>query len=175
MLALPVSWLLWQEVRAPGERFVVESDEFGDRSGRVPVWRTTASLIPSYAALGTGFGTFEDVFDFHRPPEVRQRWDHAPNDWLQWALEGGIPCALFALCEIGAACGIRPGGFVSPAGRSILATSVFAALLTMTLYGLVDFCLRIPANAMLFASILGVTGNVGWAPTVGPREPRRLS
>ena len=116
-------------------------------------------MIPEYAVVGAGFGTFENAFDLHRPPEIKQRWDHAHNDWLQLTIEGGLLCTVGALLVLLGALGIRPDVPGATMGHSMLPVCLIAAILAIAIHSTVDFCLRIPANAVLLAVILGLSAN----------------
>jgi O-antigen ligase len=163
VLLLPILWFLWQEVRAPAERFFAPRKEITSLSGRLPVWRTAPKIFSEYPILGSGLGTFEVAFDLNRPPEIKRRWDHAHNDWLQSMIEGG---SLSAGCLILLFWYVIGGRSYPPRALTdtlIFGTCILAAILGIGLFSLVDFCLRIPAVATILAMIIGLDASAAWS------------
>ena len=160
-----VLFLLWQDVRAPGERFVSPATTVGLLKGRVPIWGASLRMVPEYAILGTGYGTFESAFVLYRPPTIVNLWNHAHNDWLQALTEGGVGAGL--ICFLVLYLALRQMSPRAPPlrhGVSIL-DGAAASLVAISLHSLVDFCLRIPAIAVLLAFVLGMRASVGAHPT----------
>jgi len=173
----PALWLMWQEVKAPGARFVADGQEITSLSGRTPVWRSSLDILRDYPLLGSGIGTFEDAFILYRPSAVRLRWDHAHNDWLQVGTEAGL-VGLGAALWLVLATLRRARGPSRPAadGRPYHAC-IGAAVTGAALHAVVDFGLRIPAIAVLAAVLAGMSWIVGsWtsrpAPGVIPLDGR---
>jgi len=160
-LAIPLLSLLWLEIRAPGERFAAVGNELSSRTGRLAVWRTTVDLIGAHPLLGYGLGTFESAYGPHRAFAARIRYDHAHNDWLEALLEGGIGAVLVLAGLLGLA--VRPAfareGRASE--RSGLAKCAAGGVLAIALHSLTDFCLRIPAIAVLLAVLLAILAREG--------------
>lgn len=156
-LLVPTAYLFWQEVEAPGERFF-ESVEPNVASfgGRLPVWQATLGIVQEFPLTGTGIGTFEPSFLLYRPPEVRNRWDHAHNDWLQGLAEGG-PLTVAALGALFVVLW-RAAGASSPfTGRPPMAASaLLASVGAAMVHGLVDFGARIPAIGITLAVLVGL-------------------
>ena len=150
VLILPITWLLWQEVRAPGERFLLNERQIATVGGRAVVWQSSLRMVPDYPILGTGYGTYEDAFALYRPSEVRLRWDHAHNDWLQVLVEGGA----IAVAAVGVLL-IQLIRLMIGRKRSILDVCVLAGIVGTALHATVDFGLRIPAIAATVAAIVG--------------------
>lgn len=121
---------------------------------RFTVWRTIVEFAPSYFPLGSGIGSFVEVFKVHEPGEMlaQSYWNHAHNDWLEWAMEGGIAAlALMALAV---------GGWATKAfgllqnrhrGRIEFQLALAGAIILFVLgaWSLVDYPLRTPALASL--------------------------
>jgi O-antigen ligase len=168
VLALPVLWLSWQQVRAPGERFVSESEHLRHLSGRLPTWTASAPMLRSYAVLGAGYGTYDRLFYLYRPPEKRARPRHAHNDWLQSAIEGGVlvtGAMLWILIGVIRA-GPRAGDDPGDEKNRLLRGALTAAAVVVAFHALVDFSLRIPAVAVLAAVVAGAA--VGAAAQAAP-------
>jgi O-antigen ligase len=156
ILILPVGWFLWQEVRAPAERFAAPREEVVSIGGRLPTWRVTSTLVASAPLLGSGLGTFRPAFEAHRTADVKAGWDHAHNDWLESAAEAGVPGTLLLLILLFRLATRRlepPEGGREPAA---IAWCITASIAGIALYSALDFCLRIPANAVLLAALVGL-------------------
>jgi len=153
LVAIPVAALSWSEIRAPGERFL-ETGQVADAGGRLPIWRSTLSIVRDYPLLGSGLGTYDAVSLLYRTPEQPVRPEHAHNDWLQSAAEGGLPTAALAVWLLLAV--LRPRALLRRAPRpAALTAGLAAALLALGFHALVDFPLRIPALTALTACLAG--------------------
>jgi len=146
---------LWQDARAPGERFLGDAEGIETLNSRVPVWRAALGLVRDYPLAGSGYGTFEAAFANRRPAGVSNRWDHAHNDWLQTLIEGGAPAALAALWLTALCLGPRRRRAVSGPPAPGLAAAR-AGLAAVGVHALVDFPLRIPAIAVAVALAVGL-------------------
>jgi O-antigen ligase len=149
---LPALLLSWQQLRAPGERFVTDVEGIATLNKRLPVWKTGASIVPSYAAIGVGWGTFESGFQMVQPSS-RVRWRHAHNDWLQSAIEGGVAAPVLAALILWLAwtAAQRNGGPPNPLRKCIVAGTAALAF-----HCVLDFPLRVPAIGVLAACFLGL-------------------
>ena len=170
LLAVPTVWLLVQDVRAPGERFLSQGTRISTLDLRARVWRAGGAMVADYPTLGTGLGTFEEAFDAYRPPEVDHVWHHAHNDWLQSLIEAGPPgllamLALLALTLTGSGERWGPGWT-----RWVHVTPVTAGILAIAAHSAVDFCLRVPANAVLAAFLVGCAAGPIWSERVLRRK-----
>jgi O-antigen ligase len=61
--------------------------------GRREIARSTLAMIANRPWTGFGMGTFAAVYPAYAVFDVGQTVEHAHNDWLEWAAEGGIPYA----------------------------------------------------------------------------------
>ena len=141
--------------QAPGERFLTVRDEIFGRTGRPAVWRDALGLVSARPLLGYGYGTFESAFPSVQSGEIDLRFDHAHNDWLEWATEGGLPLlaaavALYALALRGTARSLSPGF------SAAFAIASRGALIALGLHAMWDFSLRIPAVAVTCAVLMGI-------------------
>ena len=129
-----------------------------DIESRAVVYALIVDAIGDAPLLGTGYGTFPDVFPLYRDGSVLQttRWQRAHNSYLENALELGVPAAT-ALCVAIAACarccwlGIR-----RRRRRRIYPMVGVALTATVAAHAWVDFSLQIPAVGIGYAFILGI-------------------
>ncbi len=128
-----------------------EVDEF-----RFTVWQTIADFAPAYLPLGSGIGSFIEIFKVHEPGELlgQSYWNHAHNDWLEWAMEGGIPAIILMVAAV-LAWLMRSVTLLknSHTGRIEVQLGLAGAIILFILGGwsLVDYPMRTPALASLAA------------------------
>ncbi len=142
---------------------------------RWQIWRDTLPMIRDHLWLGSGLETYGVLSDSYRSFYSDLRWAQAHNDYLQWLAETGLVGAALAVWFLVALA--RRGaeklhqlaeGAASGSERRLVAAALTGCLLVL-LHSLVDFPLRIPANALLFSALLAMVA----APTspAGPSEP----
>jgi O-antigen ligase len=149
---LPAVFLSWQQMRAPGERFLADADRLTTLNRRLPVWEAGASMIPSYATVGVGWGNFGNAFQMYQPSS-RLRWRHVHNDWLQTAIEGGVvaPVLLLWLLWLALTASRRTHGHPAPIRKCLT-----AGIVALAFHCILDFPLRIPAIGVLLACFIGL-------------------
>lgn len=109
---------------------VVGTDVLWKRAGdpdplghRPEIAGATLEMIAERPWTGFGVGTFETVYPAFARFDIGQVVNHAHNDWLEWAAEGGIPFLL--LLSVFAAWHLRPA-FRSVWGIGVAAVFVHA-------------------------------------------------
>ncbi|WP_305097517.1 O-antigen ligase family protein [Croceibacterium aestuarii] len=123
---------------------------------RLQVFQPLVELAFRYMPLGTGFGTFPDVYKVYEPKDLLmfQYLNHAHDDLLELAIEAGIPgLALLALLLIWWGVTVarlwRRGNDEEPLIDLARAGSVGTGLLLLA--SVVDYPLRTPALGAIFA------------------------
>ena len=124
---------------------------------RSEIYSRTLVAIEDRPMLGTGLGTFADVYRSYRTEETRPGVVvMAHNDYLEIALELGIPAGILlvlAIVSLAVICvrgvWIRRRSYEYPALG-------FAACVLVGTHSLVDFSLQIPAIAATFSLVLGL-------------------
>jgi tetratricopeptide (TPR) repeat protein len=141
----------------------------GDTSGdyRLDVARDTLRLAAARPILGTGLGAYADAFPAFKSAHGEVRTTHAEDDALELLAETGLAgLAIAGWLAVVAVRGLterlRHGR--DPFRKSI-AVGAAGAVAALALHSLADFNLRLPANALVFASLLGLAA--------APREPPR--
>ena len=145
--------------------FSGRTDSSGDY--RLDVARDTMRLWAAHPVLGAGLGAYADAFPAFKRAHGDVRTTHAENDALEFVAEGGvaglaIAAWLAVLAARGLADRLRHGR--DPFRKSI-AVGAAGAIAALAVHSLFDFNLRLPANALVFASLLGLAA--------APREPAR--
>jgi O-antigen ligase len=59
-------------------------------SHRRQLYASTVAMVAERPALGHGLGTFEEAYPRFATFDMDRRVNHAHNDWLEWAAEGGL-------------------------------------------------------------------------------------
>ena len=127
-----------------------------DWEKRLEIYSQTVKAIEDAPLLGTGLGTYASVYRSYRTEDVRPGVHMAHNDYLELALELGIPAAaVLVLSVVMLALVCVRGVRVRRADIEIPAAGVAVCTL-VGIHALVDFSLQIPAVAITFALVLGV-------------------
>lgn len=127
--------------------------------GRWKIFDAVIQAIGEFFPLGSGAGTFEAVMRrFHPADFPGATINHAHNDYLEWLLELGLVAAV--LIAVWLLFYVRQWGRVWKRGEwtpfRFAQAGAGIALFLMLLHTLVDFNLRIPANAVFAAFLAAV-------------------
>ena len=133
-----------------------------DWQTRAEIHAQTRRAIRDAPALGTGLGTFEAVYRVYRTGRFEAAVARAHNDYLEIALELGIPAAACFVAALAALALLCAAGTFIRRRHAGLPAAGFAACTLVGTHALVDFSLQIPAVAATFALILGVATAQSW-------------
>jgi O-antigen ligase len=133
----------------------------GDGSSRMDIWRDSLPIIHDHP-LGIGLRNYENVFAvYNRSLTSDKTVLHAHNDFLQLLIETGwigfitiIVGFFIFLWTHGRR--IKQLDFQMDPLRFFLAVGAFSGLISMTVHGLFDFNLQIPANILYFVVLMAV-------------------
>jgi len=133
--------------------------------GRIELWIESLELVKAVPWTGCGAGAYEPAFVRFKRSAPQVRDDYAHNDYMQATAEMGLPgLALWIWLAVALAhrLGRAAQEAVSVPERA-LALASMASLTAISLHGLADFNLRIPANALAtsWAAGLGVGVTLG--------------
>lgn len=123
---------------------------------RLSMYRSGLRLMADAPLWGTGLGTVIAVFAPYREPVVVGVVDHVHNDWLELALQAGVPTAALVLAGL-AVFGRRVyAAWISVPSleRRFLIGGGIAAALCFLIHAMVEFTWQIPANAVVFLLVL---------------------
>ena len=172
-VALTVGLLMVLAGEALERRLWEIGPDFGNRA---EIYSQTLEAMEQAPLLGTGLGTFEAVYRAYRTADVRPGVAMAHNDYLELALELGIPAAALLVSAVGVlAAGCARGVWARRRDFEFPAIGVAVCALAGA-HSLVDFSLQIPAFAATFSLVLGVsvaqsvpTGRRAFAATAAKR------
>ena len=113
-------------------------------------------MIADYPILGIGGGAYYSTFEAYQPANYGAFYDHAHNDYLEFAIELGVPVTLMLGLMIlySLFLAIRTLSQRKTALYQGIAFGCSVAILHMLLHSSVDFSLQSPAVALLFITIL---------------------
>ncbi len=141
---------------------IVENGGIGIRPA---VWKATLVMFRDFPALGVGLASWPEIFPrYEAGPWNANYFREAHNDYLQYLSETGLVGVVLAALFFGM---VVTWLFAS---RSVLEKDwpVFIALVlalgAMAFHELVDFSLRIPANALLFTLFLALALRIATKP-----------
>jgi O-antigen ligase len=123
--------------------------------GRWSIWSQAAELVRRFPLTGVGLGAFGAVMPVYRTEGPGFALEHAHNDYLELAGEAGLlGCAAILVAAVVAVWRWRRGPLRPEYG--LVGYGAAAGLVAMAFHSLADFNLRIPANALTAAALLGI-------------------
>jgi O-antigen ligase len=143
--------------------------KFGDR---IQVAKTTVRIAESHPVIGVGLGCFESAFPLYATFATNMDWTHVHDDYLEVLAEAGLPGGMVLLVALVLffTLAFRHLGerLRHEAGWIQLGAAV--ACVGLLVHSLVDFNLRIPANAAWFVVCLAIAA----PPYSSPENPRKV-
>lgn len=166
------------------DRFVLLSRDTGERS-RPLIWRVAWALFREAPLFGTGAGSYNVLFEKHRPEGFLDEPQWAHNEYLNTVSDYGVSgAALFFGAGIAIALGCARRKHAAArrehdwfdASRTTVGLAI--GLLAFALQLSVDFHFKIPALGIAFATIAAMVvsrlwpvrpaaGNRGWRRSIG--------
>jgi O-antigen ligase len=143
-------------------------------TGRGELWNVTLSAIGAMFPIGSGFGSFENVYQaFEEPFGVAHYYvNDAHNDYLQVLLEGGIAAALLMILAL--VWWIRSSVRVWASAHSLFARAASIASGVVILHSVVDYPARTTAIAAVFACCLALLARNPVEPVETPQRDEDL-
>ncbi len=147
-----------------------------EREGRFAMWDDSVRAVRRYPLAGAGAGAFPSAFRRSHPYLTGYTIDHAHNEYLETAVEWGVPLTLALLGGMAVALVRIFRGLKGEQNQQRqIALGCLAGALAMVLHAAVDFPLRIPAILALFCTLLGMAAGVGRAGVASGRSGRRAT
>ncbi|ASP29973.1 hypothetical protein CHH26_06810 [Qipengyuania flava] len=86
--------------RAPAFVDIVSQDGLADL--RWSLWPVLQEMFATYWLFGSGFGSFEQVYQLHEPQSLLmpKYVNQAHNDWIQFAIEGGLGAMILLIAFV---------------------------------------------------------------------------
>jgi O-antigen ligase len=126
--------------------------------GRIAIWKDSLRLVRDHPLVGTGLGTFGTVFRRYQTDLVGKYVDHAHNDYLEFAADTGLLGAALLFLPILYLLAKMIASFLNDTRRYRRAVTLgcIGSTLALLIHSVTDFNLQIPANALVFAVVLGI-------------------
>jgi O-antigen ligase len=159
LAALAVGFSLWIGIGTVLYRFQqMDQSSYLHTSERSTIWNDTLHLLRENPVLGTGLGTFGEALRPYQTQLVNLYIDHAHNDYLEFASETGIVGFALLFLPIFYLLGRMIIAFLKDHRRyrSAVLLGCIGSALGLLIHSLTDFNLQVPANALIFAVVLGI-------------------
>jgi O-antigen ligase len=155
ILGLALLWAGWAGTSALVTRFFAVSE---DIKLRWVIWENTIQILKDFPLFGSGLGSFAQIFPMYRTFHFRGLVTHAENDFLQLASEVGLVgfgllAILFLFLFIKR--GLRIRSETSP--QRYIGIGALTGIIALMFYSLVEKNLQVPANALLYTLLWGLT------------------
>lgn len=155
---LALSSAAWFGADAISQRLSTLTERDPDGSRR-EVWSRTLPLLARFPLWGTGYGTFMSIETQSLQPGDEQLldWDHAHNDYLETAIEGGLISLVLMLLGLGFVygTGIRALNRLRDHPNGTLVLGGLSGLTAVAFHNFADFGMHIPAVVVLLTVLIG--------------------
>lgn len=142
-------------VQRPLARMATASEDL-----RQQYWENSAYLIGQSFPWGTGLGSFDPVYRSAEPLDQVSPLivNNAHNDFLEFALESGVPGILLLIAAVLMAVGllVRAWRKGSDRAEKVQAAAALGGIVILLLFSIVDYPLRMTALSVVAAILLGV-------------------
>ncbi|MCP4117791.1 MAG: hypothetical protein GY737_20815 [Desulfobacteraceae bacterium] len=156
LAALTIGWFGWDQIY---ERFAKLKNAQGViHELRFDFWLDSLNIIRDFFITGSGFGTYIDIYPFYQTIDGTLTIDHAHNDYIEMAVEGGMIGFLIAAAFIGNLFFKTYRVFMKR--RDAYCVYIYmgsiTGVLSLLIHGITDFNLHIGANGLWFFFMAGV-------------------
>ncbi len=153
---LAVSWFGWNTILAEFNHGLDASGNLTD--GRFQLWADSLGIIKSHFLLGSGFGTYIDIFPSFRSFAGSAIFDHAHNDYIELLTDGGVIAFFLAAWFVIAV--LRHGWRKIRSRRDwyavLLGIGTTTGIVAMLLHSLTDFNMHNGADGLYFFFLCGL-------------------
>lgn len=134
-----------------------------DASDRARLQTLAVDAIEAAPLLGSGFGTFEEVFRFYRASDIKGYYVSAHNTYLENVLELGLPAAVVLFAVIIGFLTLTIRGIRTRRRDVIYPCIGLAATIVVAVQSAVGVSLQIPAIAASYALVMGAACAQCWS------------
>jgi O-antigen ligase len=141
----------------------LEQDQLDAASAiRLSLYESTLRAIADRPLLGHGLGSFTEAVRLHAGQPTSRWFNHAHNDYLEMALELGLPVTLTLLTAVVLLLIACWRGVLRRGHLEICPILALSASILVGVHGLFDFSLQIPAVTVTYAALLGLGVAQSW-------------
>ncbi len=129
-----------------------------EHEGRLHIWEGAKKLIRDYPLTGTGLGTFGQAYRHYQRHLTYAYVTHAHSDVVEFACDIGLLGDLLLFGSILWLWVVSVRAFLGEMGayRRAITLGCIGSTLALLIHSTADFNLQIPANALIWATILGL-------------------
>lgn len=164
-IAVFMSIMGWDKINA--RLRTLQQTEVSDEM-RYDLFQNTWTMAMDFPVIGSGLGSYLRVFPIYKTYHKQSIVEHAHNDYLEFLAETGwvgllaflaflVTVMVKGLLAIKRCLGRSADPDPERVDLGIMISGSLAGVLAISIHGLVDFNLRIPANALLFFVLCGMT------------------
>ncbi len=157
---IAVGYGLWIGLNPVVARFEMfkAGKQYLEAEGRLSFWQSTLGMIHAHPFLGVGLGAFRYAFTHFQTYMVELSVHHAHSDYLELTAETGyIGAALLFVPIFGLLIKMIHSFLTDPRRyRPAITLGCIGSALALLIHSVADFNLHIPANALVFAVVLGI-------------------
>jgi len=134
-----------------------------DMSTRVAAYKLELQAVADNPLFGSGLGTFENAFRLYRDSSLPLWFQHAHNDYLEMAMELGLPATLSFLAAIAILVSCCIQGVWKRKRLGEIPAIGFAASVLVGVHATADFSMQMPAIAATYSALLGLGISQSWS------------
>ena len=129
-----------------------------EAEGRLSFWQGSLGLIREHPLMGIGLGAFQWGFSHFQTTWLNFTVDHAHNDYIETIVEtGALGAALLFIPILGLLVRMIHSFLTdSRRYRPSVTLGCIGSTLALLTHSVTDFNLHVPANALVFALVLGI-------------------
>jgi O-antigen ligase len=133
-------------------------EQYLESEGRLSIWKSTEAMIDDFPITGMGLGTFTSGVRHYQTYLVNYTVTHSHGDYLELTAGTGLIGAALLFVPIFVLLIMMIHSFLTDARRFRPAVTLgcIGATLALLIHSVADFNLQIPANALIFAVVLGI-------------------
>jgi O-antigen ligase len=157
ILVLAFVFIIWASMSPVAERLatLTHPDEVLKGNLRLMIAKDSMRIVGDHPLLGSGLGTFADVYPQYRTFYLVKYVNAAHNDYVQLLVETGLLGFLAMIWSVILLIsrGTRHVWAKQPGPQSILGFAAFLGCTGILIHSLTDFNMHIPANAAWFFAL----------------------
>lgn len=134
-----------------------------DAGERLAGYALALQAIGDNPWLGFGLGSFEGAFRLYRDATLPVWFHHAHNDYLELAMDLGLPAASLLLTALAILVSCCLQGIWKRKRAAIFPALAIGASVLLMIHAFMDFSLQIPAISASYAALLGLGVAQSWS------------
>ena len=156
IFGLALLWAAWIGLDAVIGRFFTVSESF---KSRWEIWVNTFEIFKDFPLVGSGLGTFAQIFPMYRSFHIQGLVTHAENDFLQLLSEVGLIglgllVILFLFLFLKGVSKIRP--LSRGDSQRYIGIGGIMGILALMFHSLVERNIQVPSNSFLYTMLWAI-------------------